>query len=148
MGTKAKKRVRMNKARMRALHKHLRYCRSESFDYESSLWSEGVYGLRGINEGMALRIEASKWCGTTGCVAGHAAILFRIADTTHGFSQIASHLGLNDRQGYFLFFQQIENANRRAALRRLRYLIDGGDVEQYDFKKEAQVCGYEFVEDF
>lgn len=90
--------------------------------------------------------DANPSCGTAGCIAGHAAVLWKacrakeshhsMGEFTFDQSKLAKKLGITDEQSEELFYEvprdgghiSYENVNRCMAVRALRRLADTGEV--------------------
>lgn len=76
-------------------------------------------------------------CGTTACIAGHAALLFEIEYSEDWPEEIADYLGLNRTQCTELFFPEDEEkrflrVDQFHAARVIRKLIATGEVKWKD----------------
>lgn len=91
--------------------------------------------------------ELTKWfggdyvpsCGTTACLAGHAAIKWNLYHTNGQDVDcvVANFIGLTEKESKFLFLENCTRANKEDAAQRLQWLIDGNNVDEYDFTTES-----------
>lgn len=122
---------------LKELHQYLSSLPFSEFNYSSFLphfhqskWVEGNY---------------IPPCGTTACVAGHAIILWKLPclevepDCYDPFIDdvVAKFIGLSVKESDFLFLEHSERASKKDALHRLEWLIDGNDIDDYQWSKES-----------
>lgn len=95
-----------------------------------------------INPLMDDNLKEQMKCGTAGCIAGWTlAVLtpeISINDALNGCPNNAAELlGLTKDEMWFLFIYSSDYANVDDAIARLKWLIDGKDWKDYDYKNES-----------
>lgn len=132
----------MNKERLQQLHDAIEAAPPEEFFYNAF--------FSGKNDGLLtagyLTIPKPH-CGTAGCVAGWALMLFIPGERSYNgscgdpkvsaFDQAKDVLDLSSSEATFLFLEYAHAAKREDALRRLRHLLDGDHPDNYHWETES-----------
>lgn len=141
----------MHVERMQQLRDHLAQTPDERFNYGMSLGPQGWPGLSPSLQVTSFLERLPYPCGSMGCVAGHACLLFDLHADEHMVQDYsrdrllsclvlrvaANHLELSEPQRHFLFLEDCTRADRSDAVRRLDHLLQGGKVETYDWAQES-----------
>ncbi len=136
----------MNSERVKKLLDHIKKSPDEQFHYGN--WFSGIDDkeistFRNVQEAAKNRNKKSI-CGTAACVAGHACLLFwkeTRKDLAIGMSiaEIAQNvLELDHQTRYNLFLQNMDDATKADAIKRLEYLLQFGNLDDYDWFSESK----------
>lgn len=130
----------MNLERLTLLREKLSHTREDRFNY-ALLFNEPGHHYEPATDDWGVPLDR---CGTTGCVAGHAILLFEeeFRKVYDGFAGsrigcISEMLELSKEQKDFLFFAYTADAMLSDALRRLDWLLNNYDVREYDWSQES-----------
>lgn len=141
----------MNKERMQTLREAIAAALPDEFEYSSFFCKKtGLGGIRQLSMQMTV---PEPHCGTVGCVAGWALMLFSPGIKTYPLhcssridagdipmttsKQAQELLDLTSKERDFLFVDYVMHATREDALRRLDFLIADGYPDAYDWTKES-----------
>ena len=78
---------------------------------------------------MPSRAAKNDWCGTTACIAGHAAILAHVEGIHmpliwENYDAVEAYLGIRDVQGYALFGEWVDPCSISEAIGKLEALLE------------------------
>lgn len=138
----------LNRDNLQLLINHLEKIKPDNFDMQAWLIGPAKYADSESLNGMLQQMETTGGCGTTGCIAGHAAMLAAVfsgkkvremhlygVDDFYQIWKIAENwLGLDSEQAHRLFLPENRQGDTRQAsipkvLSVLKNLKDTGRVD-------------------